>query len=116
MNSETLNALKESIKHHRENLKANDPAEVNIYGQTCPLCKLFCNSGTMRSTKDCIGCPVYNKTGIRYCHGTPWQELYGNYCNWISIPESEELKEKFMTSEQEEIDYLIELLPEGETI
>lgn len=41
--------------------------------QTCGLCKLFLNR-TRRESQHCQGCPIFLKTGLKYCKGTPYEE------------------------------------------
>jgi len=35
--------------------------------ENCALCQLF-------YYKNCVGCPVYQSTGLRYCAGSPYEE------------------------------------------
>lgn len=39
----------------------------------CPLCALFNSGDYDEKDSACIGCPVYAKTGERFCQGTPYE-------------------------------------------
>ena len=67
MNSKTLKALKQSIKHW-ERLVAGEPGE-EMGRHTCALCKLF---RPYKPTLNCLGCPVAVKTGKPGCQSTPY--------------------------------------------
>jgi hypothetical protein len=72
MNAKTLKALKASIKHWHENATTAEP----IYFGTshCALCELF--FGFFIDDNRCFGCPVFKKTGLTNCRGTPWRKMY----------------------------------------
>lgn len=42
-----------------------------LNGRTCALCSVYGKYGN-----DCKGCPVMEKTGKRYCVGTPWEDIH----------------------------------------
>jgi len=71
MGKKTLRALKESIKKWEKilNEEGKDKGSDN-----CALCKLFIK-------KKCIGCPVYTKTEIRNCGGTPYEDWLHHQAN-----------------------------------
>lgn len=58
----------------------------------CPLCKIFAFGRP--EGDECSGCPVYEKTGLSGCQGTP-------LANWPRVA-------------QDELDFLKSLLPKCE--
>lgn len=70
VNAATLTALKGSIKKWQGIVagKVKDEGPDN-----CPLCKLF-------YAINCRGCPVSKATGLKWCDGTPYSDLWSN-CN-----------------------------------
>lgn len=66
MKSETLTALKGSIKKWKD-IVSNEG--IDHRGDNCPLCKLFAYR-----LPACSGCPVKAKTGHAGCEGSPWVE------------------------------------------
>ena len=70
-------ALRESIEHW-ERMAAGDarPGETP-YAQSCALCILFMHGRSQ--PERCLGCPVCVKTGLRFCHGSPWREASKNW-------------------------------------
>jgi len=68
---ETLEALKDSIKHwERMHLYPYDSWDAP-YANQCALCKLFAY-GEDEDHKHCAGCPVYERTGKIDCLGTEY--------------------------------------------
>ena len=65
MNAETLKALKGSIRKWK---RIEEGKGVDRGPDNCPLCKLFFYQC------DCKGCPVFEKTGLPNCSGTPYDE------------------------------------------
>lgn len=70
MNSVTFNALLDSIKHW-QGLVSGEEDEIGRY--TCPLCLLF-NNGRTPYLSTCIGCPIFEDTGLKGCDETPYPE------------------------------------------
>ena len=68
MNAETLKALKSSIAKW-EKIVAGTGTDNG--SSDCPLCALFNSS---RNKVECEGCPVKERTGMRYCDGSPYYE------------------------------------------
>lgn len=108
MNKRTLKALKGSIK------KWDDIAErggVDRGEDNCPLCKAF---------KDlCDPCPVKMSTGKYQCRGTPYSDF--TECaedqssnSWLEIANAATSPTAKKHARRMR-DYLISLLPEGET-
>jgi hypothetical protein len=102
MEAETLKALEESIKHHKENLKhakKEDYSQIELGASQCALCKMF----GIFVLGLCSNCPVYEKTRVTCCKQTPYQDLVEAY----------DLKEweDFIQFEKQEIHFLKSLLP-----
>jgi hypothetical protein len=45
----------------------------------CPLCRKY---NTLYRKSPCVGCPIYERTGLRGCKGTPFDvaRVYFNHC------------------------------------
>lgn len=71
MNTETRVALDKSIEKWKQNLVhaiAYSHMQITTSPNDCPLCSLFFYGGN-----DCEGCPIYKKTGLKGCQGTPYR-------------------------------------------
>jgi hypothetical protein len=64
---------------------------------SCELCQMY-------KSNDCVRCPIFKKTKIAYCNGTTWGDIYFNAKRTSPWCEAVE----------EEIEFLISLLPEKE--
>ena len=70
MDQETAQALEKSIKHWEENVEcAREGRETDIRQSSCALCNLFFH-------KECVGCPVSEKTGTDTCKLTPYDKVF----------------------------------------
>ena len=68
---QALQALQESIKHWEE-VMAN-PLEEPVGVNNCPLCcRFYLPVSIMVEGKNCMGCPIQEKTGKQYCEDTPY--------------------------------------------
>jgi|JI10StandDraft_1071094.scaffolds.fasta_scaffold233918_4 hypothetical protein len=65
MNKVTKAALEASIEKWKRNSIAEAPEKYLTGFRDCPLCDLFWDA-------DCIGCPVFKRTGETGCYGTPY--------------------------------------------
>lgn len=102
MDERTLTALKGSIaKWERMAADNRDDAEAAA-DVDCPLCVLF-NKAAVRDEGDCIGCPVFEKTGRRYCTNTP-------YVHWADAADNGD-DEWMQDAAEDELDFLRSLLP-----
>lgn len=103
MNAKTLKALKESIQSWktREIRKYTD-----IMSEHCALCHLFLFKS------HCVGCPIY-ETVDGGCKNTVWRKLFSYLHNTALTKLDPKIIEQYR---KEEVDFLISLLPEGETI
>lgn len=102
MNPDTLRALRGTIEKWTKILLG----EINDEGaDNCPLCAKFNNIHQIKD-KDCIGCPVMEKTKNRYCLKSP-------YIAWQSrnFDRSEYLDPDYQRLAQAELDFLKSLLP-----
>ena len=103
MNEKTLEALQESIINWYARVKG----EISIpTRKNCPLCKLY-NLGTYDI---CVGCPVYETTKQTGCGGTP-VIIYTRYIRESLLDDKD--KEKLRMFADQEVRFLINLLPEG---
>lgn len=91
MDNLTLEALRGSVKKWQAIV---DGTGKNRGPSDCPLCKLFF------FVRLCVGCPVFERTGETGCGGTPYMDY-------------EKHGELYLA--QAELDFLISLLPEGES-
>jgi len=99
MDKKTLEALTGSIRKW-EGIVAG--TEEDLGSKNCPLCALFYNEEASALHSDCVGCPVFAKTGKRYCVGSPYVEYCKNY------------GQEQETAAQKELDFLRSLLPPEE--
>lgn len=100
MDEKTLTALKGSIAKWEGiiNGTVKDKGSRN-----CPLCRLF-NPSDCYYEKRCVECPIYQKTGEKFCENSPYEDYLDIYNN----EEREKVAaEKFLA-------FLKSLLPEGE--
>ena len=74
MDAKTLKALKASIRKWEKNAKAETLDEFKTGPSECPLCLEFNSIFRGSSFAHCIGCPVFNATGMTSCMGTPYGE------------------------------------------
>lgn len=109
MDAKTLEALKASIAKWEKNAKAKTSADYSTHWSDCPLCLMF-NGDDIRATDDrCIGCPVYEKSGAKWCEETPFYEAVRAKDNW-------HVRSKFDTDKareaaRAEVTFLKSLLP-----
>lgn len=114
MDAKTLQALKDSIAHWKDNLAAETPGDVNISRKDCALCDLFWGLG-------CRGCPVPEKTGSKRCKQSPYYDAVYDFMDWdyqpyfYSVPAEASInfRNHFRNSCRAEIAFLESLLPEG---
>lgn len=110
MTAETLTALKASIAHHEENLKAEWPRQVRLGWRRCALCRLHRDDNNF--IVDCGECPVKSKTGRDMCEGSPYDDLEDALYSWRYNITNQSNREAFLTAERAEITFLRSLLPE----
>lgn len=70
MTPQALTALQKSIAHWERLATGNRKPDELVGGSWCALCDEF--NGSIPFDERCQGCPVYEKTGKRFCAGTPW--------------------------------------------
>ena len=98
MNRKTLKALKGSIEKWEDIVAGtghDDGAE------NCPLCQLFIRN-------ECVGCPVFEKTRMRECQGTPYQR-WVRYLGFAPTWTAGTLRQK--AAAKAELKFLKSLLP-----
>lgn len=110
MDDKTRDALEGSI--------AKWQAIVNGTGRdegtdNCPLCQMFYTEQTRQEGISCIVCPVYFKTGFRYCRGSPYiaysDYIEERYPGDMDYDETED--PRAIALAQEELDFLMGLRP-----
>ncbi len=72
----TQQAIRDSIAHW-EQLRNLNPDHYPG-AQQCALCKLFYDFAKSEAYH-CVGCPIYAKTGERYCKASPFQKAVADY-------------------------------------
>jgi hypothetical protein len=106
MEEATLAALRGSIEKWRKIVEGTGVDQAN---ENCPLCEMFLDVPSMPV---CRGCPVSAKSGLAGCADTPhtsWSAAHaGSYPYRVENEHQRELA-------QNELDFLISLLPEGTT-
>jgi hypothetical protein len=65
----TIEAVRASIKKWEKNARVKNTLNAKTGVYDCPLCTIY-------FIKDCIGCPIYKKTGHAGCKNTPYEEAY----------------------------------------
>ena len=98
-------ALEQSIEHWRQLSTATSIGDVSIGATNCALCQLF-NNETTPFKEGCVGCPVWRRTGLRRCEGTPYQRTRRILEVWREIPDSETIAEVFRGCAREELAFL----------
>lgn len=116
MDAKTLAALKARIEKWRANTKVENFNDAKIFGDTCPLCAIYWDNKD--EDEKCAGCPVSEKAGDIGCYNSPWHDAYRHYDLWADQERFETrgtAARDFRAAAQVEVDFLISLLPEGET-
>ena len=103
MDAETRTAMNGSIEIWERRAKGED---ISVGYRNCPLCMIF--HGIPRRERGenvigCDGCPVAERTGMRYCDKTP-------YVDFVDIPETE--TKARMAAAKREVEFLKSLVPE----
>ena len=104
MDAKTLEALKASIAKWERNAEAKTPADYRIGEIDCPLCGLFIYPDR------CEGCPVFAKTGERFCRSTPYM-LASSLRTWWSEGDNA-FRDHAQSAARDEVAFLKSLLPE----
>ena len=74
----TKEALDHSIEKWEtivEKLKEGGYELLNVHAPSCALCAKFFKYSDDELTENCSGCPVYKKTGNKYCETTPYEKF-----------------------------------------
>lgn len=81
INAKAKRALEKSIEKWELNLlhaQRADWSAITLNCRTCALCCEFLIDYEGRMFPDqsrCVGCPVYERTGLKTCEGTPYYEV-----------------------------------------
>lgn len=109
MDAKTLTALRGSIAKWRDIVDGNGADEGT---DNCPLCVLFYEN--LKDDIRCYGCPVRIHTLKENCIGSPWQKWARLHINEGGLPWGAKTPQQ-KAAAQAELDFLISLLPEGES-
>jgi hypothetical protein len=110
----TLKALLESIDHW-DRLAAGKPNPREKVGwEDCALCALFLNPPCPTDVERCTGCPVRNRTGRKYCHGSPYDAAEQIAIPDISNQGAPQILNtvEFIEAAKLELEFLRSLLPD----
>ena len=104
MDIHTLKALEDTIEKWKKIAAGEEPDMGTL---DCPLCKLFYTDEIEASDCECVGCPVYEKTGEEYCCNTPYVMWIknGGHGKTADTPE-------LIAAARKKIKFLKSLLPE----
>ena len=115
MSPETLAALKSSIQHWKENIKAEYTYEVSVSCRDCALCGLYINAIAEDTEVGCTGCPISENTGLENCAGTPYTVAADLYGEWLEVPKDSreyiKARNHFRSAARAELKFLKSLLP-----
>jgi hypothetical protein len=106
MDAQTLEALNASIAKWERNAEAENRFEYRTGESDCPLCALFIFPG------HCEGCPVFQKTGERFCRFTPYMDASYARIMWGDTPGSSAARDRAHAAARDEVAFLKSLLPE----
>jgi hypothetical protein len=111
MDAKTLEALKASIEKWKRNAVAETPDDYKIGGNDCPLCEMF-QSKSQGFEGSCQGCPVFSRTGRRFCSGTPYADTVRAHDGMLAGDPDTIARAR--AAALVEVAFLESLLPEGE--
>lgn len=102
-------ALEASIQHWKELRDGEDPFKMILGVDSCALCQKYFES------KGCVGCPVYSRTGLDECRGTPFSKAHTAWKLWrlVLINKADDTlpREAFKAAADEEVKFLESLRP-----
>ena len=100
MDDVTLIALKQSIEKWER--RAVGEHNLPLGTASCPLCRLFHGNYRADGLKNsCEGCPVFEKTGEKYCIDTPYR-AYGVNRTDLHAKQELEFLRSLLPAEEEE--------------
>ncbi len=76
-----------------------------IGGADCAFCNRYFNKG-------CNGCPIKIKTSLKWCEGTPYDDIIDYYDNYHGDKDDIYKKKDFMRLAETELDFLKKLRKE----
>lgn len=104
-------ALKKSIAHW-ERLTAGEPRFGENHGSgCCELCEVY-----QDGDEPCRRCPIRQKTGLEYCHGTPYDDFCDVYDSlWTEWKTEEEVyaEKECRAAAKKQLEFLRSLLEES---
>lgn len=78
-----MTPLEESIEHWKRLATGTSAPDKYIGMKYCALCHAYAHDD-LREEEHCISCPVKNKTGRRWCIGSPYDEV----SKFVDLPEN----------------------------
>ena len=102
MDARTLKALKGSIAKWEGVVAGTTQGKG---GDNCPLCKIFAADKPLEY--QCAGCPVFSRSGYRWCHATPYI-AFAESCNSEGMASTSPARQ----AARAELAFLKSLLPE----
>lgn len=117
MKPETLEALKKSIEHWERMACGNRMPGEEVGPHCCALCRrfntVFVGGGREESCKEC---PVFEKTNLKFCDGTPYDTVEDAQVEYASNTELSDPDfydtDEFKELANQELEFLRSLLPE----
>lgn len=101
----TAEALEASIRHWEENVAAEIPQQAGTSADDCALCDEF-HPENSDEKGCCEGCPVFKRTGQKWCAGTPFHEAHHALNSWLRKGGSPKVWKR---AAQKELDFLVSL-------
>jgi hypothetical protein len=115
MNDETREALRASINHWLKNFHAEAPQDTSVSSTDCALCGLFYGDYSEVADTDCVGCPVYEKSGMPSCINTPYLDAHEARYRWFQDPGDDARREEWRSAAREMVMFLRGLYPKEDT-
>lgn len=100
MKKRDIKAIKECLTTRWIPAMLNPQGSMPIFSPSCQLCDIYAGD-----PRFCEGCPVEEETRLTECEGTP-------YYKWLQALSGEEQRD----AAEQEVDFLLSLLPKGETV
>lgn len=113
VNKETAAALEASIKHWEDNAVASF-SKISLSSSSCALCHKFrfaqYSDDDDAQENDCIGCPIFEKTGEPYCDNSPYMQAAVAKSLWnqarYAVMSEIATRERFRAAARTMVDFL----------
>jgi hypothetical protein len=108
----TLEALNASIAHWEDLTEIEDLSNAHIGRNDCALCTVFNNAKAEPGT-NCNGCPIYERTKVKFCGDTPHEDVSTVLGLWEpGVADEKIMLRQFRHGALKEVEFLRSLLPE----